>query len=141
MARIFEDITLAWEGEEYTIPSDRVLGAIARIEEHVTLTELHKDALARGTVRMSRLSMAYASVLRYAGAKVKDEDVYAAMFMDGGDANQRAMEAMHGLMAMMIPPSVLDESNKGGSQASPGKTKGASSSSRKATKSRSAKAG
>lgn len=102
---VFEPIHMEWNGEKFTIPANRVLGAIARIEEHVTLNELRTDAGGRGTVRMVVLSRAYASVLRYAGAAVADEEVYESIFEKTGGA--RMLEAIQGLMMLMIPPSKL----------------------------------
>lgn len=113
MAAVFEDIRLEWGGEEFVIPSDRVMGAIMRVEEHVTLAELHEDAAKRRTVRMGRLASAYGSLLRYAGARVSDDEVYAGMF-SGAEKSEATMTAMQGLMMMMVPPSAMTASSNTG---------------------------
>lgn len=100
----FDDIHLGWQGKTLTIPAHRVMGAIKRIEDHVTLAELQADA-GRGTLRLGKLSAAYADVLRYAGANgVTEEDVYAGMF--GVDAQKNVVGAIAGLLGMMIPRNV-----------------------------------
>lgn len=102
--KLFDDIKLEWAGKAYIIPANKVLGAIARIEEIVSIREL--AACAReSTLPVAKLSMAYGSVLRYAGAEVDDEDVYAGIF-SGGDHAHQVATAVGGLLAMMIPNSL-----------------------------------
>jgi len=99
---VFDDIRLNWQGTDYVIPANKVMGAIARIEDIITLTEIY-EASQRRSVKFSRVASAYASVLRYAGAKVTDEEVYLGMF-DGQSAITAVQEALTGLLSMMIPP-------------------------------------
>ncbi|KRR16864.1 hypothetical protein [Bradyrhizobium retamae] len=100
----FDDIHLAWQGKTFTIPADRVMGAIKRIEDHLTLAELQRDA-GRGTLRLGKMAAAYADVLRYAGAgAVTESDVYAGMF--GEDAEKNVVGAVSMLLGMMIPHNV-----------------------------------
>jgi hypothetical protein len=100
----FDDIHFGWAGQQYTIPAHRVMGAIKRIEDHVTLAELQRDA-GRGTLRLGKMAAAYAEVLRYAGAPaVTEADVYAAMF--GEDAQKTVIAAVSMLLGMMIPRNV-----------------------------------
>lgn len=97
----FEDVTLEWKGLKLTIPSNRVMGAICRIEDHVTMTEL-RDHTLRGSLPMAKIASAYASILRYAGAtQVQDEDVYQAMF--GKNAEAIALDAVTNLLSLMVP--------------------------------------
>lgn len=106
MAGIFEDVRLVWDGVTYTIPSNKVMGAIARIEQHVTLTELYMMVADRAKVRMTPLAKAYASVLSYAGAKdLDDEQVYIGLF--GIDRMDSVTSAINGLLELMIPPTEL----------------------------------
>lgn len=102
MTGVFEDITLGWNDKNYVIPADRVLGAVARIEHHVTLQELLAYG-ERGTAPMAVLARAYASVLRYAGAQITDDEVYKGMFSDG-DTLKIVDDLMSGLLGMMLPP-------------------------------------
>jgi hypothetical protein len=106
----FEDIRLGWDGKSYLIPARKVLGAVARVEEVVTLQELLQYA-QRGTAPMGRIAKAFGLVLRYAGADVEDEAVYLGMFGDGaaaadGGVQQQVLTAVTLLMQMMIPPEV-----------------------------------
>jgi hypothetical protein len=111
----FDDIHLGWEGQKYTIPAHRVMGAIKRIEDHVTLAELQRDA-GRGTLRLGKMAAAFAEVLRYAGAPaVTEADVYAKMF--GDEAQATVVAAVSMLLGMMIPRNVkiaVETAAKGG---------------------------
>lgn len=100
---VFDDIHLNWQGRDYVIPANKVMGAIARIEDVITLTEIYEASQQR-SVKFSRVSSAYATVLRFAGATVTDEEVYAGMF-DGQSAAAAVRDALTGLLSMMIPPS------------------------------------
>ncbi len=108
---MFEPITLKWGDRDYIIKSDAVMEAVARIEEHVTMEELHAALKGKGIKRVD-LARAFASVLRYAGANVTDEEIYAGMFK--ADKGNTVMTALLTLMAMMVPPSVLADTIKEG---------------------------
>jgi len=103
MAGVFTDIELEWGGRVWTIKAHRVMGALARIEQHITLAEL-QDYSQRGTAPLVRLSMAYGDALRYAGARVSDDDIYEQA-LNGGDAQDTVMQAVMMLMQMMLPAS------------------------------------
>lgn len=97
----FDDIHVSWQGKPYTIPAHRIMGAIKRIEDHITLAELQRDA-SRGTLRLGKLAAAFAEVLRYAGAAaVTETDVYAGMFSDESQSN--VVGAVGSLLGLMIP--------------------------------------
>jgi hypothetical protein len=102
MSSAFDDVKIEWKGRQYTIPSRNMMRAIALIEDHVTMPELQRYG-ERNTAPVSRLSSAFASVLRFAGAPgVRDEDVYDAMFSGGDDAAAVAT-SVQVLLAMMVP--------------------------------------
>lgn len=110
----FDDIKLGWGGKVYTIPARKALGAIARIEQVITLKELTQFA-QRETAPMAMLAQAYGSVLRYAGADVTDEDIYTGMFGAAGqDVSAVIAEAVQTLMLMMIPPAIRAKMDQGG---------------------------
>lgn len=142
MVGSFDDVTIEWRGKPYTIPARNMMGAIARIEDHVTMPELGRYG-DRQTVPLSRLASAFASVLRFAGCQVKDEEVYSAMF-EGEDVQKAVGASMQVLMTMMVPKSARDkqEANQANGEApasAPGKPAPAASvSSPKHTSSRSA---
>jgi hypothetical protein len=102
---IFNDVGLGWDGADYTIPPNRVLGAIAEIEQVITLSEIaayHQ----RGTAPMAKLAQAFGTALRYAGAKVDDDEVYAGMIR-GGDSQSVAIASVTTLLQMMLPPASI----------------------------------
>lgn len=98
----FDDIRLAWNGRTYVIPANRVMGALARVEDSITFGELHAHT-QRNSVPVAKLSQAFGSVLRYAGANVEDDEIYAGMFQEAG--RETVMAAFRVLMEMMLPAS------------------------------------
>lgn len=124
MAAKFDPIVLSWRGRNHVIPPNRVMGAIARIEDFVTMGELRDYGLKK-TIPMGKLAQAFAAVIEYAGGKVDSDEVYADMFA-GGEAQVNAAAAINALMGMMIPP----ESVAGKAQAAKPKSKGAAAVSR-----------
>ena len=137
----FQPIDLVWNGKTYTIPANRMLGAIARIEEHLTLSELADQQGGGKSVRVRvplvKLSMAFAAVLEYAGAKGVDaEEVYCSIF-EGGDTAGVAQTSVMALLQMMAPPESIVAG--GGAAATPGKR--VSKPSRRPTSKRSGRAG
>ncbi len=107
----FDDVRLEWSGKEYIIRKDRVLGAIARIEDVVTMAELQRF-WDRGTAPMAKIAMAYGAVLRYAGAKVTDDEVYVGMFGSGGTPADSVVTSVTHLIEMMVPKSAREEVEK-----------------------------
>jgi hypothetical protein len=136
---IFQNVTLVWNGHSHTIPAERMLGAICTIEDIVTFPEL--IAMMNGRPNMSRLSRAYGALLRYAGAIVSDEDVYDGMFKPG-EIQQKIVEALNTLLAMMTPPSAIVEAGLKNGAASEGNSEPLPlKSSKPSTKRRSAASG
>jgi hypothetical protein len=103
---IFQPVIIGWNGEDFTIPANKVLGAIAVVEELVTFPEL-VAMMESGRPRLLLIARAYAGVLRYAGATVTDEETYAGMF--NGTQQQQIAEAINALLVMMVPPSAMAE--------------------------------
>jgi hypothetical protein len=132
---VFDDVILVWDSKEYKIPASRMLGAIAQIEEVITFQELC-IAREKNKISLSRLSEAYGGVLRYAGVKATDEEVYAGMFASG--AGQLALvTALTTILMMMVPKDL----RSGGGESKQGKQKAVAKSSKRSTRSRSEKAG
>lgn len=122
----FDTVTLKWGEKAYAIPPRAVLGAIARIEEHLTFSELLAYG-QRKTVPIGRLAGAYGSLLRYAGAEVTDDEVYQEMF-GGGNGTETMLAATTTLMEMMVPKTAIKEpvrapGEKGVGKPTPGKRK------------------
>lgn len=132
----FQDIKLSWGGKSLIIRSDQVMRAIAVIEEHVTINELSEFA-KRKTAPMARISLAYAALIKFAGGECEAEDVYASMFSGDAKAAQ-AMDAVNGLLVLMLPPGNIAPEVEG---QDPKKSLAAAASSKKRTKRQLAKAG
>lgn len=108
--RQLEPIKIAWEGKEYVIPDDRVMLAIAKVEEIVTLPELG-DMLETGKVQFSRVAMAYGAILRYAGAQITDRDVHAGLFNRPGKPAE-TLATVSILLALLLPPDFVNLGGK-----------------------------
>lgn len=106
---IFDEVVITWNGVDYKIAPDKIMGAIARIEEIITLKELGGYA-QKGDAPLAKLAMAYASVLNYAGAKVSDAQIYQAMFDNTNSTN--IIGCINVLLTMMIPPQKEEQSKK-----------------------------
>lgn len=153
---LFEKIQLSWHGSPYVIPADKVMGAICVIEDVITFEELRRYAV-RGTAPLGKLAKAYGTVLRYAGAQVADDDVYAEMFGrgsasrgSGGGSDPAAVQAVitaatMGLLQLMHPPAwsrlAEQKDTPPGNAPGPAAATSAAPSSRKPTRPRSAAAG
>ena len=107
---MFEDIEFRWKGTSYTLRADKVLRAIASIEEVITLHEL-STYQNRGTIPAGKISMAYGTLLRMAGARVKDEEVYSSIIQDA--SSDQMLETTMLLMRMMLPPDSLTNGAEG----------------------------
>ena len=94
---IFEDISLTFGGDEFTIKGNQVMKLIAQIEDVISLQELTSQP------NLSKLAEAYALAINYAGGKVMIDEVYASLFGDGGPENIQS--SITNLIMMMIPPS------------------------------------
>lgn len=128
---IFEDIELEWDGNKKTVPADHVMRMLAKVEDQLTLHELHQFR-QRGTAPLVRVCMAYGAALRYAGFPVTEDEVYHRVITASSvDEGQQAMGMVEALQAMMIPPADLNVA-KGPTKS--GKSKAVNSSSRKPTK-------
>lgn len=99
---VFEDITLGFAGDEYTVKSNQVMKLIAMIEEVISLRELSQE----GGPRLTRLAEAYKVALNYAGAEVTTEQVYESLFGNGGANN--VANVIQSLIMMMLPPSTYN---------------------------------
>ena len=116
MRSIFEEVGLTWQGEEYTVPPDQVMGLIEVIEDAITIEEM-----AGVGVKRAKLARAYAAALRYAGARASHEQVFNSLF--GTEGLRSTEQVIQGLMAMMIPPAHLSPVTT--AKAAPGKKRAA----------------
>lgn len=101
---IFKPVELDWAGQTYLIPANCILGAIAIIEEYFTFQDL-ANVVETKNLSLTKLARTYGDILRYAGATVTNDEVYAGMF--AGDMSNKILTAVNTLLMMMIPPSVM----------------------------------
>lgn len=107
----FEPVTLGWQGDEYTVSPERTLALIASIEDALMGPngEPPVAMLTRaGGPGYARLSRAYGSALRYAGASVTDEEIYVSIQEDFAKSDNtvavKVQRAILGLLAIISPP-------------------------------------
>lgn len=107
--KIFEDFKFEWRGEEVTIPSNRVLGAIARVEQVLTMHELFTYIRERGSPPTTKLAEAWGSLLRYAkpDTEISDDEVWNELF--SGDTQRNVIEVANRLTDLLIPPKAKAE--------------------------------
>jgi hypothetical protein len=103
---IFEEVTIAWNGREYKIPPTQVMQAIARVEDIISLAQMAKAQLS-GDIPFVKLSRAFATLLRCAGAAVEDDEIYAALFASPEAVASNSLTAISTLQMLMIPPQHL----------------------------------
>jgi len=99
---VFEDVTIKWGKESYTIKASEIMGVISRIENHITFLDLQSK-----NPKMINMARAYGEVLRSVGADISDETVYNEMFKDS--TMGQIQNAINGLMYIMIPPEHLQK--------------------------------
>lgn len=106
---IFEDIILEWEGEEFTIPANRVMRLVQVVEDVVTLPEL-QDCINR--MKAGRVASAYGAMLRFAGVRVTDEEVYSKIFQSHEDMTKILSDAGALLYQIICPPQAFSAKKK-----------------------------
>lgn len=109
MPSVFEDVTLIYKGEEFKVPSDKVMPLIEIIESQLPIEELAK--ISDSYIPRTKISKAYARALNYAGCNVKQEDIYASFF--SGESIENITSVINGLMQLMIPPEHLRQDISG----------------------------
>lgn len=100
---VFNEIGLSWNGEEYTVAPDRVMGLIEVIEDVITLEEL--------TTKLQRMKIAkaYFAALRYAGCRdVTVDQIYVNLF--DPEKQNEVGPMVSAILMMMIPPEHLKAS-------------------------------
>lgn len=107
---VFEDVTITWKDKSFTIKSNRVMGAISRIEDILTLAQLARMQAGIDPVNMSKLAKAYHTALTYAGAEdLELDEVYSSLFSNDAK-NHNAMNCLTAIMLLMVPPASVRSS-------------------------------
>lgn len=96
---VFQEVTFIFKGNEYKIPSNKIMMLISNIEDIVTLSDL---TTGKGP-KLSKLAEAYCFCLNYAGGKFQIEDVYESMF--GTENAGNVQGSITNLVMLMVPPS------------------------------------
>lgn len=81
----FDDVTLGWGDKTYTIPANRQMGLVARIEDALsgdTGRQAISVLMQKEGPPYSRLAAAFGAALRYGGASVTDEEIYLSIMDD-----------------------------------------------------------
>jgi hypothetical protein len=116
---IFSSFDFAWDGADYSIPSDRIMGAIATVEDCMTMAEIHEMLSSPRKLKVARVARVWGELLRYAGAPVTDEQVYAGMFGGAKDQASRVVVSLYSLLKLMVPESAVSEQGNPPRQARP----------------------
>lgn len=99
---IFEDITLTFNGADYVVKATDAMRLIAKVEDVITIGELSNPT----AIKLNQLAMAYTVALQFAGANVKHEEVYAALFGMPSEGGVHPIAAHVAYIQMLlIPPS------------------------------------
>jgi hypothetical protein len=113
MPGAFESVAISWRGVEKVILPDQLLRCIAKIEDVLTLAELERYAEER-KVPFGKIAMAFGAVLRHAGFKVTDLEVYRELFneTEGTEDEKKyavAIDAVQKLLVLMLPPDYIQK--------------------------------
>lgn len=112
--RGFDDVTLAWQGVEYTVPANAQMMLIAKIEDALS-GDTGQQALSvlfrREGPPYSRLAAAFGAALRHAGARVTDAEIYLSIQSDlVSKTNSQKTEAIQScimaLLSIISPPAI-----------------------------------
>ena len=129
----FEPIQLEWRAVKYVIRPDQILQAMRLLEymdPAVTMSDMARW-YSRQQIPKATLAEAYATLLRFAGATVSNDEVFHD-YLGGSNAAvlyARSMDVMNTLFRMMVPPEALveeegkkDEATEGPEASSPSAT-------------------
>lgn len=93
MAGVFRDITMTWKGEDYTFtPSNRLLRRI-EVKGDLSIANVAHGA-ASGQAKLSLVAFIAAEFLKEGGARVTEDEVYAALMGVGDSAGLSILDAI-----------------------------------------------
>ncbi len=91
MAAVYQEITLTWKDEEYTIrPTMRLM---QDIEQQFSLSRV-AHRITQGDTPLSHMAAIVAIMLRSAGCKVTDDDVFQELLQGSSDDIQEMAIAL-----------------------------------------------
>jgi hypothetical protein len=101
---MFQTVEITWRDEHYVIPPDKVLPAIAVLEQYVTMGDLARDAKT-GSFRLALIAGAWGALLRHLGSKATDDEVYVELFHGKQEeVKAKIFVAVNTLLVLMVPP-------------------------------------
>ena len=107
----FDDVVLGWKGDEFTVPANKMLMLVCKIEDALagdTGEQALTVLMRRQGPPHARLAMAYGAALRYAGADVSDTDIYLSLQSDLSKGDAEGVAAMQSavinLISIVSPP-------------------------------------
>lgn len=104
MASVYKEVVIGWKGEDYTVKPTFEL--VNRIENRVSAASI-ASRMAQGDVPVSHVAYLIAEMLRFAGAKVTNEEVHQEMC--NGDQDALWHIANDALTAMFPTPKKSSE--------------------------------
>jgi hypothetical protein len=109
MSELFKEIELEWRGTKATVAACDVLKLIACIENHITYFEVIKT----DRPQFAKISAAFCAALKFAGIKnVTPEEIYSDIFKGRSEAAQALMM----ILAIMIPPEIMQGDQAAGGE-------------------------
>lgn len=99
---MFQPYILKWKGEEFQIPPDRLMMAGAVVDDFTTLGDLLGQLQTRD-FKLIKIARAYGALLRFAGAKVTDEEVRDGMFKGVTIEPAAVVGSVLGLLQLFLP--------------------------------------
>jgi hypothetical protein len=107
----FEPLNLEWSGRTVTIRPNRMMGAMQVYERHISPQDFL--LIARGGIGAAPAvcCAAYGALLRYAGERVIDDDIYVACRDEGwaGDQSLAITDKLLELQLLRLPPAQREE--------------------------------
>lgn len=76
------DFKFTWLDAEYSIPANRVPGAVEQVERFMTLEKMIKLG-ERGAYSLVNTVQAFGALMRYARVPISDDDIHEQMFRQG----------------------------------------------------------
>lgn len=111
MMQGFEDVTFDWAGESYTVPADRQMMLVAKIEAELvgdTGKQAIEVLLQPSGPPHARLALAFEAALRYAGAAISHGEVYLSIMQDLANNDSASLQKMQmatlTLLSVVSPP-------------------------------------
>lgn len=110
------DIRMTFKGAEYVIPDNRAFAAVDVVEEFITLGQIPRQSR---DPQFGKISKAYGALLRFAGCKVSDREVFTEIMKavnsgEPGAGHAAAMEHIAALAMVVMEGAPIGDGQAGG---------------------------